>query len=138
MLERWIYISTSQLTETDAPDQVRAIVDVSVSRNASLGVTGALIFTGWRFAQYLEGPAAGIAELKRSVLLDSRHQDVCTIAEGRYDHRRFLTWSLAYAGPSRFVASKVEDALTAALNDSDDGVEALAEMMAGFAIEGNG
>lgn len=132
-----MYISTSQLIDADAPDHVREIVDISIPRNASLSVTGALLFTGRRFAQYLEGPAEGIAELKRSILQDPRHRDVHTIAEGPYDHRRFLTWSLAYAGPSQFVASKVEDALTAALNGSEEGVEALAEMLAGFAIEGH-
>ena len=138
MLERWIYISTSRLIDDDASDLVRAIVDISIPRNASLQVTGALLFTGRRFVQYLEGSAAGIAELKSSILRDPRHHDVQTIAEGPYDHRRFLTWSLAYAGPSHFVASKVEDALTDALNGSEEGVEALAEMLAGFATEGSG
>ena len=133
-----MYISTSRLIEDDASDLVRAIVDISIPRNASLQVTGALLFTGRHFAQYLEGPSAGIAALKASILRDPRHDDVQTIAEGAYEHRRFLTWSLAYAGPSHFVASKVEDALTAALNDSAEGAEALAEMLAGFATEGNG
>ncbi len=133
-----MYISSADLPQADAANIIRAIIDISVTRNAALGVTGALLFTGQRFAQHLEGPAGGIAALKQSIMRDPRHHDIRTIAQGPYDHRRFLTWSLAYAGPSRFVASKVQDALTAALAGSDDGAEALAEMLADFATEGNG
>lgn len=138
MLVRWFYISTSRLDVSDAQDRVREIVDTSISRNRSLDVTGALLFTGQRFAQYLEGASAAVAELKQSILRDPRHEDVRTIASGSYDHRRFLTWSLAYAGPSRFVATKVEEALTGALQGGNASIEALAEMLAGFAVEGHG
>ncbi|HKY81936.1 MAG TPA: BLUF domain-containing protein, partial [Sphingobium sp.] len=79
----------------------------------------------------------GIVALKSSILRDPRHHDVRTIADSPYDHRRFVTWSLAYAGPSQFVASKVENAFTRALNDKEDSIETLVEMMAGFATEGN-
>ncbi|WP_380805995.1 BLUF domain-containing protein [Sphingobium tyrosinilyticum] len=138
MLERWLYISTSRLQAAQVDDQVRDIVNISISRNRSLGVTGALLFTGQRFSQYLEGSPVAIAELKESILRDSCHEDVRTIASGPYDVRRFLTWSLAYAGPSRFVASKVEEALKDAISGNRDNSESLAEMLAGFAVEGHG
>ena len=138
MAERWFYICTSNLTGSDAEDQVRDIVAVSLPRNRSLDVTGALLFTGVRFAQYLEGPRSAITELRASIIADTRHEDVRTIASGPYEHRRFLRWSLAYAGPSRFVAAKVEKALVHALTDGQESVNALAEMLAGFAIDGHG
>ncbi len=138
MFERWFYISTSRLEAAKADEQVREIVNVSIPRNRSLGVTGALLFTGHRFSQYLEGSPAAIAELKQSILRDPRHEDIRTIASGPCDIRRFLIWSLAYAGPSRFVAAKVEDALNDALAGGDANIEALAEMLAGFAVEGHG
>ncbi|ANI80290.1 BLUF domain-containing protein [Sphingobium sp. EP60837] len=138
MFERWFYISTSRLGAVQVDEQVRDIVDVSRPRNRLLGVTGALLFTGRRFAQYLEGTPAAIAELKQSIIRDPRHEDVRTIASGPYDVRRFLTWSLAYAGPSRFIANKVEDALNDALQGNIESVEPLAEVLAGFAVEGHG
>lgn len=138
MAERWFYISTSKLIGRNVEDQVRNIVDVSLPRNGSLGVTGALVFTGTRFAQYLEGPSGAIAELRNSIMDDSRHEDIQTIASGPYEHRLFLRWSLAYAGPSRFVAGKVGDALVDALAGGQEHVKALAEMLAGFAIDGHG
>lgn len=137
MLNRWFYISTSRLNEADAEGHVREIVAVSLQRNRSLDVTGALLFTGRRFAQYIEGPANAIAELQESILQDSRHQDVNTLAWGTYSTRRFLTWFLAYAGPSQFVASKVERALTDALKYSNGGVETLLHMLEEFAFKGS-
>lgn len=132
-----MYISTEALPEADAADIIRSIIDISIRRNAALEVTGALLFTGRRFAQYIEGPAEGVAALKDSIMRDQRHHDIRTIAQGPYGHRRFLTWSLAYAGPSRFVASRVEEALTTALADRDEGAEVLADMLADFATDGN-
>lgn len=138
MFERWFYISTSRLEAAQADDLVREIINISIPRNRSLGVTGALLFTGQCFSQYLEGSPDAIAKLKQSILRDPRHEDVRTIASGPYDVRRFLTWSLAYAGPSRFIASKVEAALIDALQGDVGHIETLAEMLAGFAVEGHG
>lgn len=137
MFDRWFYISTSRLSDADAEEHVRDIVTVSLSRNHSLQVTGALLFTGRRFAQYIEGSAAAIAELQESILQDSRHQDINTLACGPYSTRHFLTWSLAYAGPSRFVASKVEAALTDAVKDRNGGHDALLHMLEEFAFGGH-
>lgn len=136
MLDRWFYISTSRLNDADAEEHVRDIVNVALARNHSLEVTGALLFTGRRFAQYIEGPAGAIAELQESILQDSRHQDINTLACGSYSTRHFLTWSLAYAGPSRFVAAKVEAALTDALKDRNGGRDALLHMLEEFAFDG--
>lgn len=96
------------------------------------------MYTGQRFSQYLEGSPAAIAELKHSILRDTRHEDVRTLAAGPYEVRRFLTWSLAYAGRSRFMASKVECALNDALQGDVENIEMLAEMLAGLAVEGHG
>ncbi|KKW91992.1 BLUF domain-containing protein [Sphingobium chungbukense] len=137
MLHRWFYISTSRLDARKTNEGIQEIVEVSLPRNRSLRVTGALLFTGQKFTQYLEGSPAAIAELKQSISRDARHEAIHTIAYGPFDHRRFLGWSLAYAGPSRFVAAKVEKALSAVLDQGDEEIEALAEMLAGFAIEGH-
>jgi len=137
MFERWFYISTSRLEIVHAADHVAEIVNISIPRNRSLDVTGALMFTGQHFSQYLEGSPAAIAELKQSILQDHRHEDVRTLAAGPHEDRRFLTWSLAYAGPSRFMASKVEYALNDVLQGNVENIETLAEMLAGLAVEGH-
>ena len=137
MFDRWFYVSTCQLAAGKVDDGVREIVEVSVSRNRALGVTGALLFTGQKFTQYLEGAPASIAELRQSIRQDSRHAAITTLTYGPFDHRRFLGWSLAYAGPSRFVAAKVEEALNGAISGGEDKIESLAELLAGFVIDGH-
>ncbi|MCB4859501.1 BLUF domain-containing protein [Sphingobium sp. PNB] len=138
MLARWSYISTSQLDATQAEKHMEEIVQVSIPRNRSLEVTGALLFTGNRFAQYLEGEPAAIENLKASILRDRRHREVQTIASGEAPHRHFVTWSLAYAGPSHFVSDIIERALNDALEKGDEGFEALVQMMSEFSIRGRG
>lgn len=136
MLDRWFYISTSRLDEANAEGHVRDIVAASLRRNHSLDVTGALLFTGRRFVQYIEGPTAGIAELQESIIQDPRHQDIHTLVCGSYSNRHFLNWSLAYAGSSQFVASKVEGAMADALKNRNGGVAALLRMLEEFAFKG--
>lgn len=138
MLARWSYISKSRLDTTDAEERIQEIVHISIPRNRSLDVTGALMFTGRRFAQYLEGAPAAIEELRASILRDRRHEEVRTVASGIAPHRHFVTWSLAYAGPSHFVADIVERSLNDALEMGDEGSAALVQMLSEFSIRGHG
>lgn len=131
-LYRWLYRSTARLDADAAPAALTDIVQVSILRNSALGVTGALMFTGKSFAQYVEGPEPAILALKASILRDQRHAEVATLAEGNYARRLFSGWSLAYAGPSRFVAETVERAI-ARSGSSYDGTRRLVAMLLEFA-----
>lgn len=120
MLARWFYVSTSRLPEDAGDDLVKDIVDVAVPRNRTLQVTGALLFTGRQFAQYLEGSREAIDVLRHSIMDDLRHENVTTLAEGDYPERRFVTWSLAYIDPAHFDAADV-DALIDGAREGDSG-----------------
>ncbi len=102
-----IYVSVSTLRLPREAEEVDRIVDWSLGRNAELGVTGALIFTEKRFAQYLEGPAAGVDALMASIAGDPRHRALDVVFRRPIEERRFATWALAYAGPSTFVSGHV-------------------------------
>lgn len=133
-----MYISSSLLERGLAEAQVEEIVRVSVLRNRSLGVTGALLFTGDRFAQYIEGDGPAVEEVRSCIMRDSRHSGITTLQAGPHPHRHFLTWALAYAGPSQFVASIVDDALDAALAGGGKSVDDLVELLSEFSIGGRG
>ena len=137
MIFRWLYISASRLAEEDADELVADIVKESVPRNHRLQVTGALLFTGRRFAQYLEGPAGAVGTLQRIILDDLRHEDIRTIAEGAYPCRRFVTWSLAYVAPAQSSKRGVEHLLSEAVNNGEDRVEALADYMSKSVMMGH-
>jgi hypothetical protein len=126
-LHRWLYVSHCHLPPTWTDVAVADIVAVSRRRNASLGVTGALLFTGTRFAQIIEGSAGGLAALQASIARDPRHADVRTIVDGPCGRRLFDDWSLAYAGPSLFVSTQVEAVLDDAALSTDRLVQILRE-----------
>jgi hypothetical protein len=103
MITTWLYISVSALPADGQAVVLDAIVDVSRRRNADLGVTGALIFSGSRFAQLIEGPADSVATLRAVIERDVRHWSVTTVEAATGDGRLFEGWSLAYGGHSTFV-----------------------------------
>ncbi|WP_298191021.1 BLUF domain-containing protein [Novosphingobium sp.] len=108
-----LYISRSTIAPEEAEAVVAGIVATSVTRNAAVGLTGALLFTGTHFAQALEGDKAAIEDLMHRVTCDIRHDEIVIVEQGPLEQRRFDTWSMAYFGPSQFVSRHV----TRLLND---------------------
>ena len=107
MIASLLYVSRSMLELPRQAAEVDAIVRVAQSRNRSLGVTGALVFTQRHWAQNLEGPEEAVEALMDSIRRDSRHADVDEVYRETIPDRRFPTWAMAYAGPSTFVAGNV-------------------------------
>jgi Sensors of blue-light using FAD len=97
-----LYVSKTLLQLPQAEAQVAEIVALSRSRNARLGVTGALVATSTYFAQLLEGPPKAVAELMESIDADARHMRVRIIRTAEED-RRFPDWSMVYTGYAGFV-----------------------------------
>jgi hypothetical protein len=112
MIFSWTYVSQCIVPKDQQDGAVQDIVTVALQRNELLKVTGCLVFTGTRFAQLIEGPRAGIAELQMSIKADKRHTDVTTVEEELVERRRFSEWSLAYAGPSVLVSRTIEETLS--------------------------
>lgn len=132
MFASWLYVSISRLQPDQAIDEVERIVTISRQRNRDLDVTGALLFTGERFVQLLEGPADAVAELQQSIFRDSRHEQVTTIRSDNVDDRHFMGWSLAYSGPSRLVSKVVSDGIVESLKDPRTGSEILISLLHKF------
>lgn len=68
-----------------------------------MGVTGALVYTRSRFAQILEGPDEAVDAIMAKIARDPRHEQVTVVDVQRPAERAFGSWSLAYAGGSRYV-----------------------------------
>lgn len=97
MLATWLYVSTSLLT-ADTEAEIANIRRAAEVNNPKLSLTGVLLFSGGHFAQFLEGPAATLADMKRTICADQRHRDVITLKDGTSERRRYPTWWLAYSG----------------------------------------
>jgi hypothetical protein len=129
-----MYASRSLLPGAWADRAIDDIVSASRARNAELDVTGALLFTGGWFAQFIEGSADAVAELRDSIGRDRRHADVKTLRSDRLSERIFDGWSLAYAGPSLFVTRQVN----AALQQTPHSADRLVRLLSEFAVSANG
>lgn len=83
----------------------REILDIATERNAALGVTGVLCFSGDHFAQLLEGDQGALAQLMDSIRRDPRHQMLQEWpAETALDARWFGRWAMGYAYDERLEA----------------------------------
>lgn len=103
MFSTWLYSSVCTLDRAEAGEAMQAIQAVSQSRNATLDVTGALIWTGERYSQFIEGPAASVAALRQSILSDPRHRSALTLEASTAARRAFAGWwAVSSAGTSFF------------------------------------
>ena len=107
MVVSLLYVSRSTLALPGQSAQVESIVERSLRRNPDLEITGALVFTEQHFAQNIEGSDASVDILMESIMRDPRHREVQTIYRETLPARRFEAWTMAYAGPSTFVAGNV-------------------------------
>ena len=106
-----LYVSRARVRGDAAEAAVADILQVSRARNRALNVTGALLFSGGHFAQFLEGSRESLDELMRSIARDPRHKDLAILQAGAAAVRLFPNWSLAYAGRSTFVDGTLAAAL---------------------------
>ena len=111
MLRSLLYISESSMDRTESPAAMEHIVEASRRHNPAMGVTGALIFTGVHFAQVLEGSGPALEILMRRIASDERHNLVDILQDTEIDRRHFRAWSMAYSGPSSYLAAHLSPLL---------------------------
>jgi hypothetical protein len=109
-----LYVSESCLSWPDDAHEVDDIVATARARNEQLGLTGALIYTRTHFAQVLEGQAEAIETMMASIRADSRHRNLCVVADEPIEARYFPAWTMAYSGPSFYVDRQIRPLLTEA------------------------
>jgi hypothetical protein len=132
MTRSLLYVSRSLLQPGTAAIELDRIVVTSRLRNQRLCITGVLIGTDVGFAQILEGEAASIDDIFKSICRDTRHRDVTVLWDKRA-RRRFEQWSMAYTGPSSYVLGHVEPLLgNRSENPVDSDVRRLTKLMHEF------
>ena len=89
-------IYTSVLSDPQGPAAVPAVIRVARTNNAIRGISGALIFDGERFCQYIEGDPDEIVRTFTAIEKDARHTGIRVLASGSVNAPRFARWSMAY------------------------------------------
>ncbi len=95
MLERLLY--RSKATNTLGSLHLFNMLSEARSKNASMGITGHLLYTEEVFVQCIEGPAKAVADLWASIQLDERHYDLEILARGPIQTRRYADWSMDFS-----------------------------------------
>lgn len=108
-----MYVSCNSMPLDTANPQVQAIVDKSVLKNKRADITGALIFVGVHFCQFLEGPDDAVISLMDTIRADTRHNDIWVVYQEAVTDRRFADWSMAYRGRSEFVSGHLLEIVSA-------------------------
>jgi hypothetical protein len=102
-----LYVSRSLIPRDGVKQAIDHLVVTSSSRNSTLALTGALLFTGRHFAQVLEGKQESVELVMAAIARDARHDQVLVVEKAPVAERRFAGWSLVYFGPSEFVSRHV-------------------------------
>ena len=131
-----LYVSESVLRMPDERHELTDIVNVACARNAKLDVTGALVFTGERFAQILEGSSGAVDELMTSICRDPRHKDVNVVQVIERGARQFPDWSMAYSGPSTYVDRHISPLFTTFADSQSQSARALVRLIEALVSEG--
>lgn len=93
------YVSAA--TRLFAASDLEALLGQSRSRNATLGLTGLLLYCDGSFMQYLEGPRAGLDAVWQSIQRDPRHKHVSLVFQAEVAARRFADWRMAFRATDR-------------------------------------
>lgn len=128
-----IYVSR-QAFAPSAPEQViDDIVTKARTFNAANGITGALACTREHFAQLLEGPGLVLEQLMHRIEQDPRHTDVTTLRVSDIALHRLPDWSMAYSGPSSYVARQIEPLIGRSSDATPGRVDRLISLLVGLA-----
>ena len=87
------YISTARPEfPATAIDEILA---ASRRKNAAAGVTGLLLYDGYRFLQALEGEAAAVTKVYEHIKADPRHRAIVLLSSREISERAFGNWAMA-------------------------------------------
>jgi hypothetical protein len=101
---RLLYCSRAAGGAEQAADlAIHQILATSRRNNARDDVTGALLFSGGAFAQFLEGPDDAVARVFERVRHDPRHHDVAVVHQADAAERLFQNWSMSFAADGKDV-----------------------------------
>jgi hypothetical protein len=87
---------TSSATRLLSVGQLVDLIEQIRPKNARLGVTGLLLYSGGTVMQTLEGSADVVDDLLEVIAADPRHQGVRVVDRRYVDERAFATWSMAF------------------------------------------
>ena len=102
MLFHFSYISRAN-KKMSAEDLVELEFQ-AIENNVENQITGFLVYDGFHFFQYVEGPQEQVNFLINKIEKDGRHSSFTELSSGDVDERLLPAWSMKNFLPSDFVA----------------------------------
>ncbi len=100
-----IYVSCATTHFSD--EDLEALLKTSRENNASLGVTGMLLYADDNFIQVIEGEEDALNNLYAKITRDARHRSFSILMHGEIKERSFADWSMGFKKISREDFSQV-------------------------------
>ena len=94
MVYQLVYISRATGEMND--QQLGEILSIARSKNATVDVSGMLLYQSGSFIQVLEGDEADVDRIFAKIEGDSRHSDAQVLLRGHVEERAFDGWSMGY------------------------------------------
>lgn len=128
-----LYVSQQAFSARARDQVIGEIVAHARTYNGANGITGALGCTRDHFAQLLEGPSVLLEQLMRRIEQDSRHTHVTILRDSVISQHRLPDWSMAYSGPSSYVARQIEPLIGRPVEVTPARVDRLVSLLVGLA-----
>jgi hypothetical protein len=100
---------TSSATRLLSVAQLVDLIEQIRPKNARLGVTGLLLYSGGNVIQTLEGDADVVDDLLAAIRADRRHRGVRVVDRRLVDERAFSTWSMGFRNVSAREVAELQD-----------------------------
>ncbi len=93
MLSQLVYVSNRQAN--CSKQEIEKILGSCQTNNASLDITGVLLYSKTKFIQYLEGDSRELLGLYDKIKGDKRHEKAMIISYGPISVKQFPSWQMA-------------------------------------------
>lgn len=94
MIIQVIYASVATCPFSDI--ELDRLLASSAAFNASVNITGMLLYGNGKFMQVLEGEDGVVEALLQRIIADSRHTKVNILVRTPIEHRDFASWSMGF------------------------------------------
>lgn len=133
MLRSLLYVSRRSPSIARSEAAVAEILAAARLYNDPRSITGALACTERYFTQLLEGPETEVEPLIRRIEGDTRHSDVSIVRVETILQARLPGWSMAYSGPSTYVARQVGSLIERSTPMNSARADGLLDLLVGLA-----
>lgn len=100
-------VYASRATKEMLPDDIDRLLVSARANNASVGVSGVLLYGRKQFFQYFEGTQQGVDDVYERVRQSSLHTDIVELENAPIAHRVFNRWFMGFSEAPESVLQKL-------------------------------